>query len=141
MFTLRVDQSERLILVKHYGAFIGAESVKVGTEILQQVVLSEDMRIFQDMRELTEASMVDSDRAYFAIEAGKLSGVSRLKIVRLIDPNNPVSTIIEQRRHIAKDVDKSAKNLFVVYSEAEARQFLQLPDSYIFHFQFKEFGV
>ena len=112
MYRTIYDPACGCLFMQHFGPFVGAEIQQAILEAFKQVpkdLRSGCCRIFVDLRDVTHATMDDSDRAKLTHTLRALAGLinvpasgsksllETIKVVRVMNPDNPCTPILNQR--------------------------------------------
>jgi len=124
-----------LLVIRHFNDFIGAESTKSlikVTQFLPQKHIKRLKHIIIDFRQVSSATLYDTDRALHSLLHAQLAHLpSNLKLVRLYDKANPATEILAERvtrtlEQITKDILSPIEH-FSVYSERDVLALLDIP--------------
>jgi hypothetical protein len=142
MYRTYYDPAYDCLFVQHFGAFEGAEIQKAVLGAFEQMPLNERSAcelILLDLRDVTSATMNDTDRAklnYSQRAFAEILGVNTpdarhrfqsVRVARVMDPDNPCTPILMKRLNAHRNV---FKNHITVNELAEAFTFLGLPTDY-----------
>ncbi|MFT5335958.1 MAG: hypothetical protein ACI9GB_003882 [Halioglobus sp.] len=125
-----------IMFIRHYGTFKGAESLVALISTLESNAPNDQLKgVLFDFRDVTYATLANSDRAYGEIFASELErygqDISLPLIVSVYDPENVAlfDIVTDRNQRLSLPVNGSL-NFRRIYSHPEALEILGLPAGY-----------
>jgi hypothetical protein len=133
--------NDSIMFIRHYGTYEGAESATAILSTLELNPIATQVKgVFFDVREVTDVSLEDTDRAQKAFLLRKLASygqkVSLASLVAVVNPENVVAnkTLAERNRRV-KGAIFDFETIKGVYSVPEALKILGLPADYCIEYR------
>ena len=95
----RIFFSDRLNLavIYHFDAFVGAEAITAGKELLADARFTKKHVVLEDMRSVTSMSLYDTDWAFGRQAREDLRALLPLRSAQLFEIGNPINDIHKER--------------------------------------------